>query len=50
MNIYCNVCNKYRKSEKTKTLYIFKKTLDIILVSVVMDIINNLKKKNQMKY
>ena len=32
MKIYFNACNKYRKSEKTKILYIFKKTLNISIV------------------
>ena len=27
MNIYCNICNKYRKSKNPKTSYIFHKTL-----------------------
>ena len=27
--MYCNVCNKYRKSKKTKLSYIFKKTLSL---------------------
>ena len=31
MNIYCNVCNKYRTSRKTKTLYIFEKTLSLAI-------------------
>ena len=29
--MYCNVCNKYRKSKKTKISYI-KKTLNIFIV------------------
>ena len=29
MKIYCNVCNKYRKSKKTKTSYIFEKILSL---------------------
>ena len=33
--MYCNVCSKYRKSEKTKISYIFKKTL--FTVSAVMN-------------
>ena len=27
--MYSNVCNKYRKSKKTKISYIFKKTLSL---------------------
>ena len=27
--MYCNVCNKYRKFNKTKISYIFKKTLSL---------------------
>ena len=30
--MYCNVCNKYRKSKKTKISYIFKKALSLSLV------------------
>ena len=29
MKIYCNVCHKYRKSKKTKKLYILKKALSL---------------------
>ena len=29
MKIYCNVCNKYRKSKKTKISYIFEKILSL---------------------
>ena len=32
MKTYCNVCNKYRKSKKTKILYLFKKTLSLSFV------------------
>ena len=32
MKIYCNVCNKYRKSRETKILYIFYKTLSLSIV------------------
>ena len=32
MKIYCNVCNKYRKSKNTKNSYIFKNTLDLSIV------------------
>ena len=32
MKIQCNVCNKYRKSKKTKILYIFKRTLSLSIV------------------
>ena len=32
MKTYCNVCNKYRKSKKTKILYVFKKTLSLSIV------------------
>ena len=30
--MFCNVCNKYRKSKKTKTSYIFNKTLSLSIV------------------
>ena len=30
--MYCNVYNKYRKSKKTKTPYLFKKTLSLSIV------------------
>ena len=30
--MYCNVCNKYRKSKKTKISYIFKNTLSLSIV------------------
>ena len=30
--MYCNVCNKYRKFNKTKILYTFKKTLSLSIV------------------
>ena len=30
--MYCNVCNKYRKSKKTKVSYTFKKTLSLSIV------------------
>ena len=29
--MYCNVCNKYRKSKKSRTSYIFKK-LNLFIV------------------
>ena len=29
MKIYCNVCNKYRKSKKNKISYIFEKILSL---------------------
>ena len=29
MKIYCNVCNKYRKSKKTKISYIFVNILSL---------------------
>ena len=29
--MYCNACNKYRKSKKTK-IYIFKKTLSFSII------------------
>ena len=32
MKIYCNVCNVYWKSKKTKILYIFKETLSPSIV------------------
>ena len=32
--MYCNVCNKYRKSKKTKISYIFKKTLSLSIVYI----------------
>ena len=33
MNIYCNVCKKYRTSKKTKLLYILKKALSLCIVN-----------------
>ena len=30
--MYCNVCNKYRKSKKTEISYIFEKTLNLSIV------------------
>ena len=30
--MYCNVCNKYRKSKKIKISYIFKKMLSLSIV------------------
>ena len=30
--MYCNVCNKYRKSKKIKISYIFKKILSLSIV------------------
>ena len=30
--MYCNVCNKYRKYQKTKISYIFKKALRLSIV------------------
>ena len=30
--MYCKVCNKYRKSKKTKISYIFKKTSSLPIV------------------
>ena len=41
MEIYCNVCNKYRKSKKKFLLF---------TVSVVMNMKKYLDKKNQLKY
>ena len=32
MKIDCNVCNKYKKSKKTKILYTFQETLDLSMV------------------
>ena len=32
MKIYCNICNKYRKSRNAKISYIFKKVLGIYIV------------------
>ena len=29
--MYCNVCNKYRKSKETKISYILKKTLNLLI-------------------
>ena len=50
--MYCNVCNRYRKSKKTKISYIFKNTLSL---SIVYSKCGNeyekyLKKKNGFKY
>ena len=33
MKIYCNICNKYRKSEKNKILYVYKKILSLSIVT-----------------
>ena len=41
--MYCNVCNKYRKSKKLKSFLLFR-------VSVVMNMKKYLEKKNQLKY
>ena len=30
--MYCNVCNKYEKSKKSKISYIFQKTLSLSIV------------------
>ena len=48
MKIYCNVCNKYRKSKKKKKLYIFKKAWVVLLFAVcmVMNITKIFKEKN----
>ena len=32
MKIYFNVCNKYRRSKKTKILYIFRKTSSLYIL------------------
>ena len=32
--MYCNVCNKYRKSKETKISYILKKTLILSIVCI----------------
>ena len=32
MKIYCNVCNKYRKSKDIKISFIFEKTLALSIV------------------
>ena len=50
MKIYCNVCNKYKKSKKGK-YYIFKKTLHLSVVYSERDhkYKKYLKKKNQLK-
>ena len=48
----CNVCSKYRKFEKTKISFIFKKTLSLSIVSSKCghEYKKYLKKKNQLKY
>ena len=50
--MYCNVCNKYRKSKKTKISYAFKKTLSLSTVysKCGYEYEKYLKKKNQLKY
>ena len=54
MKIYCNVCNKYRKSKNPKISNIFKKKKQkkkkqvflLLTASVVMNAIKYLKQKN----
>ena len=53
MKIYCNVCSKYRKSEKIKILYIFLKIMNSFYCfysKVFCEYEKFLKKKNQLKY
>ena len=52
MKICCNVCNKYRKSKKTKILYIFRKTLSLSIIysKCGHEYKKYLKKKIQLKY
>ena len=50
--LYCGVCGKYRKSEKTKTSYLLQKTL---VISIICSKCKNkdekiLKKKIQLRY
>ena len=50
MKIYFYVCNKYRKSKKTK-IYLKKKQVFLLFtVNVVMNIRKYLKTKNELKY
>ena len=52
--MYCNVCNKYRKSKKHikyKNIKYLKKTLSLpFAYSVIMIMKKYLKKKNQLQY
>ena len=50
--LYCVICSKYRKFEKPKISYLFKKYQIFLLsaVSTRMKMKNYLKKKNQLKY
>ena len=52
MKLYCNVCNKYRKSKKSKISYIFEKTLSLFIPYSKCDheYKKYLKKKIQLKY
>ena len=52
IKIYCNVCNKYRKSKNPKISYIFKKTLSLCIVysKCGNEYKEIFKKKNQLKY
>ena len=40
MKIYCNVCNKYRKSKKKSKKYIFLKKHEVFLLLTVSGVIN----------
>ena len=49
--MYCNNCNKNRKSKKTKISYIFKKTLSLSIVySKCGHEYKKIKKNIQLKY
>ena len=49
--MYCNVCNKYRKSKKTKTSNILKElSLFIVYSKCNHKYEKNIKKKNKLKY
>ena len=51
MKIYCNICNKLRKSEKPIPPHVLKKTLNIsnIYSRCGHEYEKKLKKKNQLK-
>ena len=50
--MYCNVCNKYRKSKKTKVSYNFEKALSLAFVysKCGYEYQKIFNKKNQLKY
>ena len=52
--LFCVICGKYRKFEKTKTSYLLEKTLILSIICSKCknedEKLNHLKKKNQLKY